>query len=1607
VTPPATSVRSAAGTIRADEDGRALARACEAAALEVPGVHDAWLSERTDVRGVRWRVLYLVADDDVRADGVQRAIGCFQDGAAIRLARVTSLPLDGEGRVDELRLLQLPVVDAALIDELRRRGSAGGQVLDWSLELDTRALVEPTPGGHAAETRAPGDTRARPSRCDADRATLPLSLAQGGEVDLSAGRSLADLLIAAAHRRPDRGCIFVEAEGTRTLSYGELLEASLRVVSALRERGAARGEHVIVSCEDRARFLPAFWGCILAGLIPVPVAVPLRWSEDDAGLAKLRNACGLLGAPWILVESASLSALASGGWLADGEARATLSIEACLACPPSEHWVAADPDTPALLLLTSGSSGLPKAVQQSHRALVHQVSAAAQRLALGPADISLNWFALDHVGGLVMFHLRDLAAGIDQLQVPTRRILGDPLIWLDLIEQWRVTVSWAPNFAYGLVARALLQRPQRSWNLRSVRVLMNGGESIVRSVAKDFLRRLAPHGLAQDSMVAAWGMSETCSAVTYDEFDASGEIDSTAKVCVGRPIPGVDLRIVDEEDALVPEGSVGRLQIRGVTVTSGYRGNPAANAEAFTTDGWFVTGDLGLLRAGRLSIVGRHKDVVIVNGLNLPCNELDAVVERVPGVSASYGIVVPVQSGASEEVAVFIHGEGSREDWPRVIGAVRMALLRAFGLHPRYVLPVEKSEFLRTAIGKIQRSAMATRLSERRFQALIDELGQSHAPTGSVPDWFFTRAWRQRSAVPATRPHPEVTLLFADQPGLARELSRSLPGRVVTIDAGDGFAQRGAGHFAIDPACQGDYARLVDAVVLGAPTAIRIVHCWGYGPSLAADREGRFLERARIMGFDSLVRIARATAAGAPLVELVAVTSDLHDDQAGAGFGRAAVAALVETLPSEHPCLRFRHVDLASGEHPQNRWTLQEELQGDGRDPEVRYRGGRRCIPALVPVHARPRPVGAVLRQRGCYLVTGGLGGVGFHVASWLLQSREADLLLIGRRAIENDGVADGRWERFETLRSLPGSVRYVAADIADPVLLAAALREAEQAWGRPVEGVFHFAGDFASGPCEPGEDPAGAAVGRAKVAGSWALEMQFADRPEVFFINTSSALTVIRGSGTAAYTAANCFVEAFTRFQRARRRAWCLAWSGWRGVGMARDVAATSLMERKGLRMLPVEDALASLELVLQQDEAVVFVGLDAARSPVKRLLPTVAASCRVAVRSTEGSGGAISPQDDEFGVPLDLVWRKDSHAAGPTGRDSASSFEAPVTAAERALAELWRQILGVPQVGRRDNFFEHGGTSLSAAELLVAAEKRFGRRLGFASLMTRPTLEALAEALSGEDAPGDIRLLVPMQTQGSRPAFFGTHPLFGLVYPYAGLARELGTDQPFYALQARAYLPGQQAHASIEDMARDYVRAIREAQPQGPYYLGGWSFGSLIAMEMAQQLQTAGETVGCLVIIDQATDSLERFFDEVPVRIKLERFFSIVGDAMRAYDPYYARHAGWLSRLARPVKLWRFIRSVFLPMVRIGMINTGIARNYQLKPYQGNVALLHTGDPEFTRITDERLGWDRLVRGRVDVYRIPGNHLTLHEPPNVAVLAAALTDALAAARGAQGTQA
>ncbi len=232
---------------------------------------------------------------------------------------------------------------------------------------------------------------------------------------------------------------------------------------------------------------------------------------------------------------------------------------------------------------------------------------------------------------------------------------------------------------------------------------------------------------------------------------------------------------------------------------------------------------------------------------------------------------------------------------------------------------------------------------------------------------------------------------------------------------------------------------------------------------------------------------------------------------------------------------------------------------------------------------------------------------------------------------------------------------------------------------------------------------------------------------------------------------------------------------------------------------------------------------------------------------------------------MPNGKVDRRALPVPDRAGREAEKALVGPRDELEHQLVQIWEEVLDVRPIGVTDNFFDLGGHSLLAVRLFALIEERLGKRLPLTAVFQGATVEHLAAVYFRRQAePGSQSSLVPIQPAGGRPPLFLVHPAGGQVFPYIHLARSLGFEQPCYGLQAAGLDDGQDRLTRIEDMASRYIHALQTVQPTGPYFIGGWSMGGVIAFEMAQQLVGKGQEVASLVLVDAGLPTSEETFPE-----------------------------------------------------------------------------------------------------------------------------------------------
>jgi amino acid adenylation domain-containing protein len=423
------------------------------------------------------------------------------------------------------------------------------------------------------------------------------------------------------------------------------------------------------------------------------------------------------------------------------------------------------------------------------------------------------------------------------------------------------------------------------------------------------------------------------------------------------------------------------------------------------------------------------------------------------------------------------------------------------------------------------------------------------------------------------------------------------------------------------------------------------------------------------------------------------------------------------------------------------------------------------------------------------------------------------------------------------------------------------------------------------------------------------------------------------------------------------------------RQVGSVRDVVVLAREEVPGDKRLVAY-------LVLDDDRAEV---VDELRAHVRQKLPQyMLPSAFVALEQMPLT-------------PNGKVDRRALPAPDGTRAGGERTLVPPRDALELQLTLIWEEVLGVQPVGVTDNFFELGGHSLLAVRLVAQIEEKFGEKLSLVSLFQEPTVQHLAMVLRGQMEPDARSVLVPLQPEGSEPPLFFVHPSGGSVHWYVDLARHMDSARPFYGLQARGLNGDQALHTRIEDMAAHYVGAVRSVQPEGPYFLGSWSMGVIVAFEMARQLEAQGQRVALLAVLDQGPYAPgEEPEDQAAYLVDVfGRHLSLSVDHLRQMDP--DQQVAHVFEEAKRVE-W-ILPDVTLPQfhhfVRILKTHTDAWRRYVPQTYPGQVTLFRASEESHEGSQEPGMGWSAWAMGGVEIHEVPGDHLSMMHEPHVQVLA------------------
>ncbi len=579
----------------------------------------------------------------------------------------------------------------------------------------------------------------------------------------------------------DRAITFVRANGEeRRVGFPELWQLARQRARALYRAGVRRGDRVALVLPEPDEFVLTFMGCLVGGIVAVPMYPPQTLAKLEAYGDTVRH----------ILEASDAAMLVTSGSLRDllgehlrsssddgAEPRVPVVLESEIVGDPSDAE-APEPvslDDLAFLQFTSGSTSKPKGVMVSFGNLAANAHAImVDGLKSTPEDRGVSWLPLYHDMGLIGFVVAPLYTLVQVMFLPTMAFIRRPSIWLDAIHRFRGTITFAPNFAYALAARAVTDAQSKDWDLSCMRALGCGAEPIQADVLRSFLDRFGKHGLAPTSVLPSYGMAEATLAITFHDLGAElvtdrVDVESMRRgkaeratsdggmelVACGEPFPGHEVKIAGPDGAPLGERQVGEVWVRGPSVTKGYYAAPEATEESFV-DGWLKTGDLGYFAHGGLYLCGRAKDLIILNGKNYYPQDIEAVVSRAPGVRDGQCVAFGVldQHGAEHCVIVAEAKIGPRSGTAaEIITQIAQLVRSEIGIVPGEVHLIKRGTLPKTSSGKVKRRETKRRLEAGELEILTEaEPGDSIAPpaSGVTPLQVEAPERRAREARPAT-----------------------------------------------------------------------------------------------------------------------------------------------------------------------------------------------------------------------------------------------------------------------------------------------------------------------------------------------------------------------------------------------------------------------------------------------------------------------------------------------------------------------------------------------------------------------------------------------------------------------------------------------------------------------------------------------------------------------------------------------------------------------------------------------------------------------------------------------------------------------------------------
>jgi len=521
------------------------------------------------------------------------------------------------------------------------------------------------------------------------------------------------------------------------LAYGELRDRASDLANRLAAR-FERGARIAVIAETSPDFVATFFACQYAGLIPAPMPMPVNLGGKDGFIQQMRlmiegaGAAAAVGPSSLLAFIEEATASAPDISIFDYDGLFALAGNGAVAKPfgPDEH---------CYIQYSSGSTSAPKGVIGTQRSVNANLDAIAQHgLCASRSDRAASWLPLYHDMGLIGFLLAPLVAQLSVDFLSTSDFVRRPLLWLRIMTEQKTTITYSPSFGYDLAAKRGARADSGAINLSKLRVAGVGGDMVRPEALDVFAKSFGPFGFDRNAFAPSYGMAEATLAISFPELGAPIAVDDvdmrhltrsgvaqpacalTAPdqkrgfVLCGRPLPGHAIEVRDDSGAAVGERVVGRIFIKGPSLTPGYFSDEAASAAMYQGE-WLDTGDMGYLLNGQIAITGRAKDLIIINGRNIWPQDIEWAVEKVEGVRSGGVAAFSVDDGRGERIVVVAEKRGMNDEALAALEREIASVVQTTVGAPAQVVLARPHSMVMTSSGKLSRAKVKQKYLDGAF----------------------------------------------------------------------------------------------------------------------------------------------------------------------------------------------------------------------------------------------------------------------------------------------------------------------------------------------------------------------------------------------------------------------------------------------------------------------------------------------------------------------------------------------------------------------------------------------------------------------------------------------------------------------------------------------------------------------------------------------------------------------------------------------------------------------------------------------------------------------------------------------------------------------------